>query len=212
MEGSFSVTFDPESGTMYAAYRTAVIHGTYSHYLDVIKFSKDDGLTWTFIKHPGSYMYSPGFNYRRYCLSFAPGVENHVYAAYTTIPPVDYPAPADASHFKQIRFVRVPADDSGNLDRFKKITDNATENTDARVAAAYDDNNPGVWVVYTGFLLIIAGCIITFFMSHRQLYIKISPGPGGARVQVAGAVSKNRLGYEDQVGRIARLLENRENS
>ncbi len=146
-EGSFSVTLDPESGTMYAAYRTAVIHGAYSHYLDVIKFSKDDGLTWTFIKHPESYIYSPGFNYRRYCLAFAPGVENHVYAAYTTVPPVDYPAPADASHLKKIAFMRVPTDDSGNLDRFKNITDNAVENTDARVAAAYVDDS-GVWVVY----------------------------------------------------------------
>lgn len=70
--------------------------------------------------------------------------------------------------------------------------------------------DPGVWVVYAGFLLIIAGCIITFFMSHRQLYIKISSIPGGARVQIAGAANKNRHGFEERVRRIAGLLENRE--
>jgi cytochrome c biogenesis protein len=33
--------------------------------------------------------------------------------------------------------------------------------------------DPGVWVVYTGFILIIVGCYITFFMSHRQVCIDI---------------------------------------
>ncbi|HAY40073.1 MAG TPA: cytochrome c biogenesis protein ResB, partial [Desulfobacteraceae bacterium] len=30
-------------------------------------------------------------------------------------------------------------------------------------------SDPGVWVVYAGFIMMIIGCFITFFMSHQRL-------------------------------------------
>ncbi len=31
--------------------------------------------------------------------------------------------------------------------------------------------DPGVWYVYAGFILMILGCWVTFFMSHRSVCI-----------------------------------------
>jgi len=34
--------------------------------------------------------------------------------------------------------------------------------------------DPGVWVVYSGFILMIIGCFVTFFMSHQRLCIEVT--------------------------------------
>ncbi|ACL02968.1 ResB family protein [Desulfatibacillum aliphaticivorans] len=70
--------------------------------------------------------------------------------------------------------------------------------------------DPGVWVVYSGFILILLGCMVTFFMAHQQLYIKIVPSGSGASVELGGAANKNAQGFEERVRRIAGRLENKE--
>ena len=35
------------------------------------------------------------------------------------------------------------------------------------------NRDPGVWVVYSGFILMIIGCYITFFMSHQQICVEL---------------------------------------
>ncbi|MCP4689148.1 MAG: cytochrome c biogenesis protein ResB [Desulfobacterales bacterium] len=72
--------------------------------------------------------------------------------------------------------------------------------------------DPGVWVVYSGFIVMILGCIITFFMSHQKLYIDVT-GSGGksgksgkSEVTVAGSANKNKLGMQMKVKRICRDL------
>ncbi|SHL08293.1 cytochrome c biogenesis protein [Desulfatibacillum alkenivorans DSM 16219] len=70
--------------------------------------------------------------------------------------------------------------------------------------------DPGVWVVYSGFILILLGCMVTFFMAHQQLYIKIVPSGSGASVELGGAANKNSQGFEERVRRIAGRLEKKE--
>ena len=70
--------------------------------------------------------------------------------------------------------------------------------------------DPGVWVVYSGFILILVGCLITFFMAHNQLYIKISPAGKKSLVEIRGTANKNPQGFEERVRRIARRIENKE--
>ncbi len=86
---------------------------------------------------------------------------------------------------------------------------------DANLEPAYvtilkTTKDPGVWVVYAGFILIIFGCMVTFFMGHQQLYVQISPKGNGSRVEIAGTASKNVQGFEERTRRIARLIENKE--
>ena len=67
--------------------------------------------------------------------------------------------------------------------------------------------DPGVWVVYSGFVLMILGCFVTFFMSHQQICVEVTEEDGGSRVSVAGTASRNRMAMDNRVEAIARRLE-----
>ncbi len=56
--------------------------------------------------------------------------------------------------------------------------------------------DPGVWVVYTGFILLCIGPLIAFFGSHKKLWIRVQDRAGQVVVTVAGTVNRNRLGFE----------------
>ena len=66
--------------------------------------------------------------------------------------------------------------------------------------------DPGVWVVYSGFMVMIVGIIITFFMSHQRLCVDISRKGSKSRVMVAGTANKNKLGMGIKAKKLARLL------
>ena len=66
--------------------------------------------------------------------------------------------------------------------------------------------DPGVWVVYSGFIVMIVGIIITFFMSHQRFCVDVSRSGSKSRIMVAGTANKNELGMRAKVQRIARLL------
>ncbi len=66
--------------------------------------------------------------------------------------------------------------------------------------------DPGVWIVYSGFIVMILGIFITFFMSHQRILVEIRPEGKGSRVTVAGIADKNRLGMESRVKRLADRL------
>jgi cytochrome c biogenesis protein len=66
--------------------------------------------------------------------------------------------------------------------------------------------DPGVWVVYSGFIIMIAGIIITFFMSHQRLCVEVIEKGKKSRVMVAGTANKNKLGMEKKLQKIARHL------
>jgi cytochrome c biogenesis protein len=63
--------------------------------------------------------------------------------------------------------------------------------------------DPGVWVVYTGFVLMLVGCFITFFMAHQQICLEVTPHASGSTVTVSGKANKNPLGMERKVERLA---------
>ena len=66
--------------------------------------------------------------------------------------------------------------------------------------------DPGVWVVYSGFILIIVGCYITFFMSHRQVCVDIIESDPKCRVEVSGTANKNKLGNDRKIKLLAQTL------
>ena len=67
--------------------------------------------------------------------------------------------------------------------------------------------DPGVWIVYLGFMVMIAGCFITFFMSHQTLCIEITTLPDGSRVTVAGIANKNKLGMQQKIRKFSEKLQ-----
>lgn len=66
--------------------------------------------------------------------------------------------------------------------------------------------DPGVWVVYTGFMLMLAGCFITFFMSHQQIMVEAARTGGETRISVSGTANKNKLGMDSRIEHVAQLL------
>jgi cytochrome c biogenesis protein len=56
--------------------------------------------------------------------------------------------------------------------------------------------DPGVWVVYTGFILLCIGPLIAFFGSHKKLWVRVQDRKGQAVITVAGTANRNRLGFE----------------
>ena len=66
--------------------------------------------------------------------------------------------------------------------------------------------DPGVWVVYTGFMLMLTGCFIPFFMSHQQIMVEAMNTEGKTLISVSGTANKNKLGMDDKVEKIAKLL------
>ncbi len=73
----------------------------------------------------------------------------------------------------------------------------------ARYTGLQVTKDPGVWIVYTGFILLCIGPLIAFFGSHKKLWIRIQDRKGQAVVTVAGTANRNRVGFERQFNRIA---------
>jgi cytochrome c biogenesis protein len=69
--------------------------------------------------------------------------------------------------------------------------------------------DPGVPLVWAGFVMIMVGLFATFFLSHRMIWVRISKGKKDLRVSVAGRASKNPLGLEKELDSLAGLFRDR---
>ena len=67
-------------------------------------------------------------------------------------------------------------------------------------------SDPGVWLVYMGFIFMILGCYVTFFMSHQQFCIEVVQKSDYCRVTVSGKANKNKLGVQAKVKKISEKL------
>lgn len=55
--------------------------------------------------------------------------------------------------------------------------------------------DPGVWIVWIGCGLMILGLVLSFFLSHQKVWIRIPKNSRG-EVVLAGSANKNRVGFE----------------
>jgi cytochrome c biogenesis protein len=69
------------------------------------------------------------------------------------------------------------------------------------------NQDPGVDMVYTGFILMILGCYVTFFRSHQQLCIEAVRQGSGTQVTVYGTANKNKAAMERRIQRLAESLK-----
>jgi len=66
--------------------------------------------------------------------------------------------------------------------------------------------DPGVWVVYSGFIAIIIGCYITFFLSHQQLCVEVIEKSTSSKVIVSGTANKNKMAMQRKLKKISDKL------
>lgn len=78
----------------------------------------------------------------------------------------------------------------------------------ARYTGLQVTKDPGVWIVYAGFILLCIGPAIAFFGSHRKLWVRLQDRKGQTIATVAGTANRNRMGFEREfnelVGEISR--------
>ena len=67
--------------------------------------------------------------------------------------------------------------------------------------------DPGVPIVYAGFIIIIIGCYITFFMRHKQVCVELTKGDGRTEVMLACVSGKNRPGLRAVTRRLAEKMK-----
>jgi cytochrome c biogenesis protein len=69
--------------------------------------------------------------------------------------------------------------------------------------------DPGVWLVYTGFILMLAGCFVTFYLSHQQVCIVIEQHRKNSRVTFAGTANRNKLAMKNTTEKIFTAMTER---
>jgi cytochrome c biogenesis protein len=67
--------------------------------------------------------------------------------------------------------------------------------------------DPGVSLVWAGCFLMVGGFFVTFFMSHRRIWIRITREKTGTRISLAGSASKNPVGIERELSHLARHMQ-----
>jgi len=66
----------------------------------------------------------------------------------------------------------------------------------ARYTGLQVTKDPGVLVVYSGFILLCIGPIIAFFGSHRKIWVRLQDRKGQTAVMAGGSSNRNRIGFE----------------
>lgn len=56
--------------------------------------------------------------------------------------------------------------------------------------------DPGVWIVWLGCTLMIVGCLVAFFLSHRRMWVVLSEQNGKVGVRLVGSAHRNQPAFE----------------
>ncbi|HAA01782.1 MAG TPA: hypothetical protein DCE18_00250 [Syntrophobacteraceae bacterium] len=67
--------------------------------------------------------------------------------------------------------------------------------------------DPGVWVVWSGFVLLTLTIGVTFYSSHRKLWVRITDGSHRRKVQIAAKTNKNSLAFDREFDHLWERLQ-----
>lgn len=72
--------------------------------------------------------------------------------------------------------------------------------------------DPGVTTVYTGCIIMVLGLVVSFFFSHRRIWVKITPdGKGQALILIGGVSNKNKAAFEETFDKLGDEIDSRSN-
>ena len=66
--------------------------------------------------------------------------------------------------------------------------------------------DPGVLIVYLGCILMALGLYMTFFMSHKRIWVNISEEKSNVKVLIGASVNKNRAAFEGKIEKLVGML------
>jgi len=64
--------------------------------------------------------------------------------------------------------------------------------------------DPGIPLVWCGFLFLVLGLMATFFFSHRQVWVRLAEEEGKILLSFATRSNKNQIGAENALKRLIR--------
>jgi cytochrome c biogenesis protein len=62
--------------------------------------------------------------------------------------------------------------------------------------------DPGIWLIYLACLVMAIGLYVSFFISHRKIWINIMDDKKSVRITIGGSVNKNKLNFEKEVDKL----------
>jgi cytochrome c biogenesis protein len=107
------------------------------------------------------------------------------------------------------RWILVDRPYHGN--RIENYLVRVTQTDTARFTGLQVKKDPGIWVVWAGFTLMTMAIGLTFYSSHRKLWVCIEPDKksGKTIVTLAGRASRNAQAFEEKFEALRRGLESR---
>jgi cytochrome c biogenesis protein len=70
--------------------------------------------------------------------------------------------------------------------------------------------DPGVWLVWLGFALMLVGIGLTYYVGHRRLWLWAAadmPGKVGTRIIIAGRTNRNEISFERKFKRLCDRMQ-----
>jgi cytochrome c biogenesis protein len=66
--------------------------------------------------------------------------------------------------------------------------------------------DPGVLIVYLGCIIMAIGLYMTFFMSHKRLWVHVAEEKGAAKILIGASANRNRAAFERDIEKLTGLL------
>ncbi len=70
------------------------------------------------------------------------------------------------------------------------------------------NRDPGVPIVWAGCFLMVSGLFVSFFLSHKRMWVRVLKQGGKTRIEIAGTTNKNPVGLEKELHQLMTNLQN----
>lgn len=102
--------------------------------------------------------------------------------------------------------------DGGATARIERPDNSYSLNIKQRYATGLQiAKDPGVWWVYSGCFMMLAGLYIVFFLSHRRVWVHIAEDGEQTRILVCGSTNKNKIDFEKNFQKLIEQFEQSDN-
>jgi len=69
------------------------------------------------------------------------------------------------------------------------------------------NRDPGVPIVWAGCFLMVAGLFVSFFLSHKRMWVRVLKKSGKPIIEIAGTTNKNPVGLEKELQQLMMNLQ-----
>ncbi|MBA3010084.1 MAG: cytochrome c biogenesis protein ResB [Desulfobacula sp.] len=67
--------------------------------------------------------------------------------------------------------------------------------------------DPGIFLVYLGFILILGGCWVIFFSSHQKILLEVTTVAEISQTKIFGSTTRNKMDFKQRIEKMANELK-----